>query len=104
MECSPGGTLEAVNRPSKPDIASIRIDMPAPNAVLPPGDHRLAGIAYAGDRGISKVEYTVDGEPGSITLPNHFLGDVTTTAGEDTLRPDPIETACKQLGNLLPAG
>ena len=38
-----------------------RIDMPAPNAVLPPGDHRLAGIAYAGDRGIAKVEYTVDG-------------------------------------------
>jgi DMSO/TMAO reductase YedYZ molybdopterin-dependent catalytic subunit len=38
-----------------------RIDMPAPNAVLPPGDHRVAGVAYAGDRGIAKVEYTVDG-------------------------------------------
>jgi DMSO/TMAO reductase YedYZ molybdopterin-dependent catalytic subunit len=38
-----------------------RIDTPAPNAVLPAGDHRVAGIAYAGDRGIAKVEYTVDG-------------------------------------------
>jgi hypothetical protein len=38
-----------------------RIDTPAPGALLPAGDHRLAGIAYAGDRGIAKVEYTVDG-------------------------------------------
>jgi hypothetical protein len=38
-----------------------RIDTPAPMAALPPGDQRLAGIAYAGDRGIAKVEYSADG-------------------------------------------
>lgn len=37
-----------------------RIDSPAPGAELPPGEHRLAGIAYAGDRGISKVEFSDD--------------------------------------------
>src|SRR6185436_9854525 len=34
-----------------------RIDTPRPNAELPPGQHRIAGIAYAGDRGIQRVEY-----------------------------------------------
>jgi DMSO/TMAO reductase YedYZ molybdopterin-dependent catalytic subunit len=38
-----------------------RIDMPGPNAVLPAGDQRIAGIAYAGDRGIQKVEFSADG-------------------------------------------
>jgi DMSO/TMAO reductase YedYZ molybdopterin-dependent catalytic subunit len=37
-----------------------RIDTPAPFATLPPGDHKLAGIAYAGDRGVAKVEYSAD--------------------------------------------
>jgi DMSO/TMAO reductase YedYZ molybdopterin-dependent catalytic subunit len=37
-----------------------RIDYPAPGAVLPPGEHRIAGIAYAGDRGVSRVEYSAD--------------------------------------------
>src|SRR5207237_4015354 len=37
-----------------------RIDVPADGAMLSPGDQRLAGIAYAGDRGISKVEFSVD--------------------------------------------
>jgi DMSO/TMAO reductase YedYZ molybdopterin-dependent catalytic subunit len=37
-----------------------RIDTPAPDALLPAGEHRLAGIAYAGDRGISRVEYSTD--------------------------------------------
>jgi DMSO/TMAO reductase YedYZ molybdopterin-dependent catalytic subunit len=37
-----------------------RIDTPAPGASLPMGEHRLAGIAYAGNRGISRVEYSVD--------------------------------------------
>src|SRR3712207_87238 len=31
------------------------IDYPAPGAVLPPGEHRIAGIAYAGDRGVARV-------------------------------------------------
>ncbi|MBI3970932.1 MAG: molybdopterin-dependent oxidoreductase [Chloroflexi bacterium] len=38
-----------------------RIDLPAPGAALPPGVHRIAGIAYAGDRGVAKVEYSADG-------------------------------------------
>jgi hypothetical protein len=37
-----------------------RIDTPADGATLPPGEQRIAGIAYAGDRGISKVEFTSD--------------------------------------------
>jgi DMSO/TMAO reductase YedYZ molybdopterin-dependent catalytic subunit len=38
-----------------------RVDVPAPSATLPAGNQRLAGIAYAADRGISKVEYSADG-------------------------------------------
>jgi DMSO/TMAO reductase YedYZ molybdopterin-dependent catalytic subunit len=37
-----------------------RIDTPARGAELPPGEHRIAGIAYAGDRGIAKVEFSAD--------------------------------------------
>jgi DMSO/TMAO reductase YedYZ molybdopterin-dependent catalytic subunit len=37
-----------------------RIDLPAPGAALPPGEHRVAGIAYAGDRGVTKVEFSSD--------------------------------------------
>jgi DMSO/TMAO reductase YedYZ molybdopterin-dependent catalytic subunit len=37
-----------------------RIDMPVDGARLPAGEQRLAGIAYAGDRGIKKVEFSVD--------------------------------------------
>jgi len=60
---------------------------------LKPGDFYLGG---------QDVRYTVDGEPGSITLPNHFLGKVAEQEQGDQLQPDPIETACKKLGNLLP--
>ena len=38
-----------------------RIDAPAPGATLAPGEHRLAGIAYAGDRGVAYVEFSADG-------------------------------------------
>jgi DMSO/TMAO reductase YedYZ molybdopterin-dependent catalytic subunit len=38
-----------------------RIDVPAPDATVPAGTQRIAGIAYAGDRGISAVEYSADG-------------------------------------------
>ena len=81
---------------------------PATGAVIPPHDKarlvvlfkaRKPGDFYLGGQ---KVSYSVDGTPGSITLPNHFLGTVTESAGGDDLKPDPIETACKQLGNLLP--
>jgi DMSO/TMAO reductase YedYZ molybdopterin-dependent catalytic subunit len=38
-----------------------RIDVPASGATLPPGEHGIAGIAYAADRGIRQVEYSTDG-------------------------------------------
>jgi DMSO/TMAO reductase YedYZ molybdopterin-dependent catalytic subunit len=37
-----------------------RIDLPLDGSNLTPGEHRLAGIAYAGDRGVNKVEFTID--------------------------------------------
>jgi DMSO/TMAO reductase YedYZ molybdopterin-dependent catalytic subunit len=38
-----------------------RIDVPAPGAALAPGSQRIAGIAYAADRGIAKVEFSANG-------------------------------------------
>jgi DMSO/TMAO reductase YedYZ molybdopterin-dependent catalytic subunit len=37
-----------------------RIDTPADGAMLPPGTQRVAGIAYAGDRGVATVEVSPD--------------------------------------------
>ncbi|MBA2449702.1 MAG: molybdopterin-dependent oxidoreductase, partial [Chloroflexi bacterium] len=37
-----------------------RIDVPAPGAQLAAGSQRIAGIAYAGDRGVAAVEYSAD--------------------------------------------
>jgi DMSO/TMAO reductase YedYZ molybdopterin-dependent catalytic subunit len=37
-----------------------RIDQPAPGANLPPGEQRIAGVAYAGVRGIQQVEFSAD--------------------------------------------
>jgi DMSO/TMAO reductase YedYZ molybdopterin-dependent catalytic subunit len=38
-----------------------RIDIPARDAHLLAGPQRIAGVAYAGDRGIQKVEFSADG-------------------------------------------
>jgi len=38
-----------------------RIDVPLDGAELRPGPQRIAGIAYAGDRGIQQVEFSADG-------------------------------------------
>lgn len=48
-----------------------RIDSPAPGAALPPGEHEISGIAYAGDRGIQRVEYSADG--GQTWQPASFI-------------------------------
>jgi hypothetical protein len=48
-----------------------RIDVPADGAQMPPGRHRIAGIAYAGDRGIVGVQYSSDG--GLTWHPTVFL-------------------------------
>ncbi len=37
-----------------------RIDVPADGARLAAGDTRIAGIAYAGDRGLTAVEFSID--------------------------------------------
>jgi DMSO/TMAO reductase YedYZ molybdopterin-dependent catalytic subunit len=37
-----------------------RIDVPADGAQLTPGEQRVAGIAYAGDRGVQLVEFSSD--------------------------------------------
>jgi DMSO/TMAO reductase YedYZ molybdopterin-dependent catalytic subunit len=57
-----------------------RIDVPADGAALPLGEQRLAGIAYAGDRGISKVEFTIDG--GATWQATRFLEPM---AGKDAM-------------------
>ncbi len=41
--------------------AMTRIDVPGLNATLPAGPQRIAGIAYAGSRGVSRVEFSADG-------------------------------------------
>jgi DMSO/TMAO reductase YedYZ molybdopterin-dependent catalytic subunit len=38
-----------------------RIDQPAPGGELAPGSQRIAGIAYAGNRGVTTVQFSVDG-------------------------------------------
>lgn len=38
-----------------------RIDLPAPGAALALGSQRIAGIAYAGTRGVARVEFSPDG-------------------------------------------
>jgi DMSO/TMAO reductase YedYZ molybdopterin-dependent catalytic subunit len=38
-----------------------RIDVPAEGATLTAGDQQIAGVAYAGSRGIQKVEFSADG-------------------------------------------
>src|SRR5690242_2769477 len=38
-----------------------RIDSPAPDSQLTPGQNTLGGVAYAGTRGIQRVEYSTDG-------------------------------------------
>ncbi len=48
-----------------------RIDVPAPAATLPAGPQQIAGIAYASNRGISRVEFSADG--GASWTPATFL-------------------------------
>lgn len=48
-----------------------RIDLPAPSATLPAGSQRIAGIAYAGDRGVAAVEISTD--DGQSWQPTTFL-------------------------------
>jgi DMSO/TMAO reductase YedYZ molybdopterin-dependent catalytic subunit len=38
-----------------------RIDVPTPGATLAMGEYNIAGIAYAGDQGVSRVEFSTDG-------------------------------------------
>jgi DMSO/TMAO reductase YedYZ molybdopterin-dependent catalytic subunit len=40
---------------------TVRIDVPGCGMTLPPGNHLVQGVAFSGDRGISKVEVSGDG-------------------------------------------
>ena len=65
--------IEATNRPpvgywtqrgwspDEPIQASARIDIPGPAQPIPAGPSQIGGIAFAGERGISRVEVSVDG-------------------------------------------
>ncbi len=44
--------------------AMTRIDLPANVATISAGPQKIAGIAYAGDRGVSKVELSLNGGTG----------------------------------------
>jgi DMSO/TMAO reductase YedYZ molybdopterin-dependent catalytic subunit len=55
-----------------------RIDRPAPGAELEPGGQSIAGIAYAGNRGLPLVEFSLDG--GETWQPASF---VEPAAGQD---------------------
>jgi DMSO/TMAO reductase YedYZ molybdopterin-dependent catalytic subunit len=57
-----------------------RIDVPADGARLTAGDQRIAGIAYAGDRGLTKVEFSTD--DGGTWRPAQILEPM---AGKDTM-------------------
>jgi Oxidoreductase molybdopterin binding domain/Mo-co oxidoreductase dimerisation domain len=57
-----------------------RIDLPANGAALLPGQQRVAGVAYAGDRGISQVEVSADG---GATW--HTASILEPPAGPDTM-------------------
>jgi hypothetical protein len=57
-----------------------RIDMPTDGASLAVGTQAVAGVAYAGDRGISLVEVSADG--GSTWQPASFL---EPPAGNDVM-------------------
>lgn len=44
-----------------PMLTTVRIDVPGHGATLSPGGLLVQGVAFSGDRGISKVEVSVDG-------------------------------------------
>ena len=57
-----------------------RIDVPFDGASLTPGEQQIAGIAYAGTRGIQRVEFSEDG--GNTWQPARIL---EPPAGSDTM-------------------
>ncbi|MGH2349989.1 MAG: molybdopterin-dependent oxidoreductase [Chloroflexota bacterium] len=58
-----------------------RIDVPADGAQLPAGRHTIAGIAYAGDRGVGAVQFSSD--DGHTWHPTVFLEE---SLGRDVWR------------------
>ncbi|MBV9354035.1 MAG: molybdopterin-dependent oxidoreductase [Chloroflexi bacterium] len=57
-----------------------RIDLPVDGSMLPAGAQQVAGVAYAGDRGVSQVELSTDG--GQTWQPTSF---VEPQQGTDTM-------------------
>jgi DMSO/TMAO reductase YedYZ molybdopterin-dependent catalytic subunit len=70
-----------------------RIDLPPPGTDFPPGEYNIAGIAYAGARGVERVEFSTDGgstwQPASFVEPQpdrdtwvRWQGSFTLAAGQ----------------------
>ena len=63
-----------------------RIDAPIHGQIMEAGDHTIAGIAYAGSRGISQVEYSADGganlAAGELRRAGHRRGCVGALGGK----------------------
>ncbi len=79
-----------------------RIDVPANGAQLPPGEHRAAGIAYAGARGIRTIEFSADGgatwAPARLVEPPIGRDVWTRWESTFTLRPgQPIELTVRAI-------
>ena len=53
-----------------PILTQSRIDVPRPGTSIPSGRIAVAGVAWAPDRGISRVEVAIDGEWREATLSN----------------------------------
>jgi DMSO/TMAO reductase YedYZ molybdopterin-dependent catalytic subunit len=54
-----------------------RIDVPIDGSMLTAGDQRVAGVSYAGDRGVSRVDFSLD--DGGTWLPTQFLEPMPDT-------------------------
>jgi DMSO/TMAO reductase YedYZ molybdopterin-dependent catalytic subunit len=60
-----------------PILTQSRIDVPAGGAHLSPGPVQLAGVAWAPDRGVSKVEVNIDSGPWQTATISHPISKAT---------------------------
>lgn len=88
-----------------------RIDVPANGAQLPAGPQRIAGVAYAGSRGVAAVEYSADGgatwQPAAFVEPQPDVDTWVRWQGAFDLAPGQLATlvcrATDGTGALQPA-
>jgi hypothetical protein len=69
-----------------------RIDLPPRATDLPPADYNVAGIAYAGARGVEQVEFSADGgaswQPANLLEPPVARDAWVRWIGQFSLEPD----------------